>query len=325
MWRSSVTNKIAHVSLFKRDGAHFQGVEKFAAFLKMAIPELEVFAWTDCPVPTLKKQDWELAEVLNNWLLGIGYLDENSTVIGDGFWVNGLQGKVARLISVVHGSYIGTCIEHEKNPWDGEPQLGDWALKQEEIWKDDRVEVVAVSTRSAFELETVCGIESTVIEHGIPLDIYKPLDQKNRNPDLVLHVASPGRKAKDIVDDVISYGKFRIEKLGYQEHGTFEEEAALWNRGAVLFAPTRYEGNSYGLLEAIACGLIPVAYATGYACDLPCDVGEVSDDNHAANWVMLLERVLQYPRAYYPREYAEDRFGFDRFANDWRRYLQLES
>ena len=122
-----MTIKYAHVSLYKRhhddvlhgqhsDVFHAGGVEKFAFLLKEAIPKLEILSVQDMQtgVPD-GVPPWESAECMNAELVSRKLIDENTVVIGDGFWVNGLQGKVARLISVCHGSYIGTAAEHEKH------------------------------------------------------------------------------------------------------------------------------------------------------------------------------------------------------------------
>lgn len=317
--------RIAHVSLYKRnsgDVVHFGGVEKFAHFLKMVIPGLEILSTQDMEsevVPGISP--WEWAGQMNAEFLVRGLIDEETIVVGDGFWVNGLQGRVKRLISVCHGSYLGTALEYEKNPGD-EPHVGEWGLIQENIWKQPEVEVVSVSPRSTSELLWICGIKpNATIGHGIPLDVYKP-DGKQKNR-LILHVATSMRKGSDIVKAISNRDRFEIEKLGFPKTGTLEEEAELWNRGGVFFMPTRYEGNAYALLEAVACGLVPVAYFTGLACDIPCDVGEITDDHHEVKFIMLLERVIEYYSQYYPREWALENLDFGVWKRRWKAYLEI--
>jgi len=254
---------------------------------------------------------------MNAELVSRKLIDENTVVIGDGFWVNGLQGKVARLISVCHGSYIGTAAEHEKHPF-GEPHVAEWGLIQEEIWKDERVEVVSVSKRAAQELETMCDITvDAIIQHGLPLDIYLPNNHANRR--LILHVATSSRKGNDMLP--LLSDRFKMEQLGFAQTGIIKEEAELWQRGGIFFMPTHYEGASYALLEAMACGLVPVTYATGQACDLPCGAGEVTDDYHEHNFIMMLERVQEYYSQYFPREWAWENADFGTFRRGWRKYL----
>lgn len=317
--------KYCHVSLYSRfhqDEFRGGGVEKFAHLLQLAIPELEIFSWLDCPVQTKQKEHWEMAEILNDWLLQTGRIDDNSIVIGDGFWVAGLPGKVARVISVCHGSYWGTAIEHEKFPW-GDGWIGDWAFVQEELWNDERVEVVTVSKQSARELESICGITSDItIHHGIPLNIYKPMGN-NRNENLILHVASRGRKNLELVGDIMQRKVYQIDRLGYPSDGTLESESALWNRGRFFLSPTRYEGNSYALLEAMACDLIPITYATGYACELSCEAAWVTDDNDEVSFLIGIEEVMENRDQYFPRVWAEENLSFDSFSEKWRKYLAI--
>ncbi|OGC94072.1 MAG: hypothetical protein A2W25_11865 [candidate division Zixibacteria bacterium RBG_16_53_22] len=316
--------KLAHVSLFKRHHGneyHAGGVEKFAFFLNMAFPEMKCYSIQDLPIPIQPgTPDYKIAEILNNWLLGEGLVDENTTVIGDGFWTLGLEGKVGRLISVIHGAYFGTALEYEKYPNPEETHVGEWALIQEEVWKDPRVEVVSVSNRSALELMTVCGIPSHVISHGLPLDIYKP-DGKPKSR-LVLHTSVSFRKGRDMIEKIKAFGKFDIQQLGFARSGDMAEEVRLWNRGGIFLNPTRFEGNHYSILEALACGLVPVAYLTGVTYDFPCHVAETTDDFHEHRFVMMLENAMEYYSNYFPREWACENLDFDIWAAKWRAYLK---
>ncbi len=300
------------------------GVERFAHYLSMALPDLKIYSLQDLPDGTvLPSNEWDQPQVLNQWLLKEKLIDRDTVVIGDGFWVDGLQGKVARLISVVHGAYFGSLLSHECYPW-GEPQLGDLALAQERIWRDSDCELVSVSARSADELKQTCGIAcDAIIHHGIPLDIYKPLPGYERNK--ILHVAVSSRKGKEMVDRVTAtYHRLPIEQLGYSKTGDMEEECRLWNRGSVLFMPSLFEGSAYGLLEALACGLVPVVFASGYACGLPCEAALVTDDHHENVYIHMLDDVLDHLSSFFPREYAEEYLRFDTFANNWRGYLDIK-
>jgi len=323
-----VVNKYASISLYKRYDSngkfiHPGGVEKWAFLLQMAIPELQIFSTDDAPPLGPKSNaDWDVAEAMNAWLLASGAIGKDTTVIADGWWYAGLVGKVKRIITVVHGSYMGTLLEHEKHLWNAEPNLGEMALKQEEFYKMPGVEVVSVSQRAADEVKLLCGVDSVVIPNCIPLDIYKP-DPGRREDDLILHVSSAGRKNLEMIDQLLGLNKFRIQKLGYATSGLLEEEARLWQRGSIAYFPSFYEGGQYCVVEALACGLVPVMYATGYGFDLSCNEAFVTDDNHVANWAHLLEQALAFKNTLYPREYAEEHFRFEIFADGWKKLLGI--
>lgn len=314
--------KLAHVSITQRFGAGGAyrgngGVELFAHLLQLVFPEMAIYSWAESGLQ-LNAPDDEKALRLNEYLLAEKLIDENTVVVGDGFWVNGLAGKVARCISVCHGPYAGASVEHEKYPWGDGGWLGDYTLRQEKVWRQPGVEIVAVSKRSLFELESICGLSGVVIEHGLPLDIFKPRDGGNGNK--ILHVAVSARKGNEMVEQVRKTG-FEIEQLGYASSGRLEDEAALWQRGDILFMPSLFEGNSFALIEAIACGLVPVVYATGFAYDIPCWVGELTDDHHATNYAYLLEMVRENRAQYFSRAWAEERLDFDAWGKVWRKYL----
>lgn len=316
--------KYVHISYLKRwHQGHFDGggVGKFAWFLQQVVPEFEIFSLQDYPnankLAGLK--EWVLAEKLNEWLLETGQLDRDSTVVVDGWWGNGLYGKVKRLIITCHGSYIATCLAAEQYPWD-DTSLGEYAMEQIKHYQQS--EVVAVSAQAARELKLLCSLDAMVIPNCVPHDKYRP-DPSRCEPDVILHVASRGRKNLEMVDQLIATSKYRIQKLGFPKSGTIEEEALLWQRGGILLMPSLYEGSSYALLEALACGLVPVVYPTGDAVDLPCDAAIVNDDNHLNAWCHALDLALTTRESLFPRQWSEQNRDFSVFAEGWKNYLNL--
>jgi glycosyltransferase involved in cell wall biosynthesis len=318
--------KYAHISLFKtRDaaGRHLGGVEQFGMYLKRAIPEMSLFSWPDYPEfgENGHLQDYEKAEMLNTWLLKSGLVDENTIVITDGYWANGLQGKVARLISVVHGSYWGRYMIHQVFKWGDEVIGMNHVNAQFDIWEDDRVEVVCVSQASADELGEFgagCECEVTVIEHGIDLERFRPLPDASHG--LWMHGATSGRKGYDVIVRLAAMGKHYIEPMN-ERSGVPENKVARLNEAKCLLAPTRHEGNSYLLLEALACGVPLITYYTGLAESMDERVGIVTDNLDPYNFARLMDSFD--PSLYDPRGWAEEFASFDRFAIPWRVYLDI--
>lgn len=321
---------IAHISRCKRNdksGIHLGGVEKFAMYLRMAIPELQLFSWEDFPgwIRLPDEKDYDKASMLNQHLLEKGIVDKDSTVIVDGYWGLGLEGKVKRLISVVHGSYFGRFIQSQLYPW-GETVFMDQSEAQIELWDHEQTEVVAVSNESAKEIRN-CTNKSVfpMIPHGIDLDIFKPLQEKDRF--LFLHAATSARKGIDIIGVLGQQGYFPVPMA--EGSGRLDREAKKISQFRWLVSPTRHEGNSYLLIEALACGTVPITYATGIAPELPGALSEfVTDDLTWTSFLRLLKRAdaisedewdTKYSQA--ARAWAVEHCSFGRFAKEWREFI----
>ena len=316
--------KIVHISKHIRHGAlgiHLGGVSKFAMYLQLAMPEIEVAGWEDFPgwQEHDLAQEWEQAPLLNEWLLEQGLVDRETIAIVDGFWGLGLEGKVAKLISVCHGSFAGAMAEHMRNPWDNGFLLGQSVRHQEEFWRESGCEIVAVSPNAARELSLLANLDSTVICNGIDLETYGPRvpNLTGAKKGLILEVTG-GHPAKGahIVEALKKRG-YNIEAHGVTD-GNLEHEAERWAEAEIALFPSFYEGNSYALLEAMACNCKIVGYWTGFVPDLlwPHKVGEFIDDHH----VVAFAHAIDMARicAYETRRFVPD---FNAFAKEWRDYL----
>jgi len=304
-----------HISRFKRNdknGIHLGGVEKFAHYLQMVFPDLQLVSWEDCPdrIENEDKPDYDKASILNGWLLEEGLVGSRDTVIVDGYWGLGLQGKVGRLISVCHGSYFGRYVQSLIYPW-GETVDPYEIDAQEEAWSE--CEIVAVSESSWYELECL-GLESTVIRHGVPLDIFRPLGKERH---CYMHAAGSLRKGVDLIS--LLYDEVPDIRPMNERSGRLEKEAARLNEAMVILAPTRHEGNSYFLIEALACGTPALSYATGLATELDERCGIVTGDLSGDNWQNLIENTDW--ESFSPREWAEENGSLERFKKEWKSFL----
>lgn len=317
--------KIVHISKYKRHGAHgvhLGGVAKFAMYLQWAVSELEIYAWEDFPdwqKHELGTQDWEKAPLLNEWLLGQGIVDENTIVVSDGWWGLGLEGRVARLISVCHGSYAGAMVEHLKNPWDDGFLLGQSVRHQEKFWRESGCEIVAVSRNAARELRLLSGLHPTItIQNGIDLEIFTAKSGPPRHDDLILEVTNghPAKGAK-IIEELKGRG-YNIEPFGVRD-GNLEHEAARWSEAWIAIFPSYYEGFNYALAEAMACRCKIVGYWTGFVPDIlhPHKAGEFTDDHHVTVFAHAIDmaRICAYETGRFTPNY-------DTFAEKWRAYLE---
>ena len=315
--------KHIHVSLFRTQdaaGKHIGGVEVFGAYLKRAVPELLLVSWPDYPQwrECGDLQDYEKAEVLSGWMLSLGIADKNTTVIVDGYWGRGLEGKVGRLISVCHGSYWGRFLRAQVHGW-GEVVGIDHLEAQFEMFDDPHVEVVCVAEESRRELHSA-GIAlgtTTVIYHGVDLEVYKPL----RPGKVWMHAATSTRKGLDICQMVHDMDNdIEIEFMN-EPTGDPSRKANRLNDAIALIAPSRHEGNSYLLIEALACGVPIIGYKTGLAIEMDERCGVFTDDMAPHAFVRMIKRFSKEDHS--PREWAEENCSLVKFISDWKEYLHV--
>lgn len=314
-------SKIVHISWLKRDDGSLGGVEKFAWLLREHVaPDMRIIAQRDFPGASVGLTHvLEQVGVVTYHALEQGMVDEDTTVICDGFWGMGLEGKVKRLISVAHGTWLGNFIENERNPWDDPDALLYLADLQGTFWKDERVEIIAVSKQAAREVGLATGREVPVILNGVDTTIFHGVE--SIDDKLVLHTADRPSKGSDIVGALEQTTDWRLGHLGVIS-GKLENEAARWREGAIALFPSRYEGCPYAWLEAIACDLPIVAYKVGLGVDLPAQCGEMVDDYHPRAFEEALRRVGENMAYYEPRQWVLDRADIERWAGQWERVLQ---
>jgi len=312
-----------HISLYKRNdknGLNLGGVEKFAYYLNRATGATLVSFYD---FPEHKKYanapDYEKASALVSWFSDIVTRDD--IVVVDGYWGAGLESKVRRLVSVCHGSYYGRFIQHQLYPW-GEDISRTLIEKQMEFWEEPRVEIVAVSGGAAQELYSY-GIrkEIRVINNGVDLEAYRIMDDVEQK--YLIHAATSALKGLDIINYLNNKRFYDIVFMN-EFSGIFANEARRLNEAYLVFAPTRYEGCSYFLLESLACGIPVVTYAVGIALDFDSRCGVVTDDLYG------IDRQLGYAIDRYAfsktarnnaREWAVEHCSYEVFCRSWLEYL----
>lgn len=319
--------KLAHISWLKRDDGDLGGVAKFAWLLREYVaPELNIIATSDFPdIADVIVPASHLMDEVTTRALEQGLVNEDTTVICDGFWGWGLPGKVKRVISVAHGTWLGNAIENERIPWDDPEALFYLADLQAQFWQDERVEIVAVSKQAAREVKMAMGREVAVILNGVDTSIFCDSGPVSNPPpwkyNLVLHTSDRPSKGSDIVEALQERMDLTFEYLGI-DTGLLENEAARWREGKIALFPSCYEGCPYAWLEAMASSQPIVAYKVGLALDLPPECGEFVDDYHARAFEEALKRVLENRDNYRPRQWVEEHASIERWAEQWKGVLE---
>jgi len=307
--------RLAHISKLKRSGGHLGGVEKFAAHLSSALPSIQLFASDDAP--DAGGSDFRIARQLNLALLADGRVGDDTVVISDGFWQAGLEGKVKAIISVSHGTWLGIALANEFSRFGDTSEFLKLARWQEAAYRAADV-VVAVSPLAAWELRTFYGLDSVTIVNGVDLDVFHPAEVPGTR---ILHCSSPGRKQLSMIEDTAGVLARPIEYLNVKT-GREEDEAERWRQGRVAFFPSLYEGAAFSTIEAMAVGLVPVAFKTGIFWDMPEWAAITTADHYRETYSRLIERAFRNYKDYRPRKWVEENASMKKFSRAWRKLVK---
>lgn len=288
-------------------------------------------------VPDQPMMEWDKARVLNQWLLQTRRVSQDDLIIADSFWAQGLE-------------HLPMCISHQHGNWshttkaDVEagvpPEFPMHAAVQLEFRKrylNAGRKLTSVSMFISDQMYIQWGFPSDVINNGIDLETYKPVVPMSNWTDsrLIIHGVTTANKGFDHIQAVKeAFPKDQV--LSLDEAAKFlelEKPAALANADVVLH-PSAHEGNSYFVLESLACGRPIVSYDVGLMYQAKQMgqqevVGEVlprmyrNPQATVEGVRRLLQRVQDKDKTLRPREFAQ-RFSVEAFRDNWKVYIQRQ-
>jgi len=285
--------------------------------------------------------EWDRASCLGAWLHGRRLVNKEDIIITDGFWGEWLSSAGYNVISVAHG--IWSHLTKEDVLAGKQPEFPAHHAVQKKHRKDHLTrggKIVAVSDFIADQMKEQWGFDSTVINNAIDLERFKPpLSRTPLERPLVIHGVTTHNKGFDhiaafqhavdgiadvmLLDDAAK--KYKMDKYDILGHAS------------LVVQPSAYEGNSYFVLETLACDVPIVAYNVGLLysiskickCDGDecCCIGSIIDrkfrspEETAKVGKFILESVLRDRTPYEPRK-AASHFSIGRFHSEWKSYLE---
>ncbi len=318
------------------------GVPRWNRDFRSAFPEAVHYSWQDV-LPHVGGQDrwdvpeWTKAEILNKWLIWSKRIDRDDIVFVDGFWGRGLE-DLPNVVSVCHGNWSHTT----KDDVDAgvEPEFPDHHRAQLTYRKNHVMNggrLVAVSEFISHQCDIQWGFKMPVINNGIDTRVFVPTDDKKpRNRPVILHGTTTANKGLDHI---------ALLKKGFDADVLLLDEAADFFRmpkyralaQADLFVhPSAHEGNSYMVLETLACGVPLVSYDVG----LMYEARQNADPDFGYPGA-IMERRIRSPQEtltavkvffsrmaqshvdYVPRKFAE-MYSLDRFRREWKSYMKSQ-
>lgn len=284
--------------------------------------------------------EWDAANALNYWLHMTKRVTMDDVIISDGFWGERLSALGYNVISVAHG--IWSHLTKDDVDAGQQPEFPAHNAIQVKHRRDHLSrggKIVAVSDFISEQMKLQWGFDSRVINNAIDL---KKFDKLPRLPSwlderLIIHGVTTANKGFDHIDAVKAALPNDDVLLLDKAAETYQlEKYTMLKNCDLVVQPSAYEGNSYFVLETLACGVPIVAYKVGLLHSISkiakqhgieaCVGGLIdrklrSPAETAKVAKFILESVMRDRTCYNPRQVAE-LFSIERFHDEWRNYLE---
>lgn len=313
------------------------GVPRWNRDFMKGFPGTVHYSWMDYqtrfPSDGQNEPEWNKARILNNWLLKTNRIAKDDLIIVDGFWGLGIPANF-NVISVAHGIWSHLTAEDVaagKKPEFPEHHAQQVAYRRQHLKNGGKI--VAVSEFIQRQMSLQWGFKSTVINNAINLIAYRPIAKRKNIRPLIIHGVTTYNKGLDHIE-------FLKNNLPNVDVLLLDEAAkkldcsnciALAHADLVV-QPSAYEGNSYFVLETLACGVPIVAYDVGLLETLKemegVDIGTIIP-RQLRSPEMTLEatktilRLIERGLDFNPREVAE-KFSISNFHEEWKRLIGVD-
>jgi len=176
-----------------------------------------------------------------------------------------------RAINVFHGNYYGYAKSLQGLVSSEEIKQKMTKAELQKISARDKY-VVSVSEASRVQLEEFGVKVDKVINNSVNTDIFFPNGKVVVDNFLSVAVGNYYRKGVDVIKrladkgfNIRMYGNIEVSSPNIQNSGFVENKVLCdeYNKARALLFPSRFEGSSLTVLEAMACGCPIVITPTG--------------------------------------------------------------
>ena len=309
------------------------GVPRWNRDLKRFFPELIHYSWDDCPFDA-NVPEWDKAKTLNAWLRHEKLITKDDIILVDGFWGMGLE-DFPNVVSVCHGIWSHrTAEEAEAGMTPDFPLHHAMQVGYRRKHLDSNGRLVAVSKFIASQMRRQWGFESIVINNGVDLERFIPGNRYDDTIECPLIIHGVNDKKNPVKGwDHIEYVKKNVNAkiLSLDEaHVTYGgDKYSVLSMADFVLIPSSFEGNSYFLLETLACGVPVVAYDIGlmYGLGIFKQIVGIALRREAYSKEETLNGVRHMlsccKEEFDPRSIAR-LYSLEKFGSEWNSYLNKE-
>lgn len=323
------------------------GVESFTQRLLAAFPGSEVVACSGAAGRRLLFNEARDAFAARSRLVRTVERLRPDAIVANGAAAWSLRDTAVPIVAVFHGTYAGFGRAIASIAARRGLLARTYGAFLERRAARGRAAVVAVSRRVAGEVRDHYGVRSPihVIENGAPPDRTTPMTKIAARRELALEtdrriVLFVGRaEGSKGFGEVVALARARSEvtvlaagvapdrslprNLLAQGIVGAEVLARLHAACDVVVLPSRYEGCSLALVDAVMSDRPIVATATGcfeVAGEQPFGVvlPLTSEGQLTRDFIAAVDHVLSGPERFRPLDACRERFAFERFAGAWR-------
>jgi glycosyltransferase involved in cell wall biosynthesis len=308
------------------------GVPRWNRDFIKGFPEARHYSWDDYqrafPGHGNDLPEWNRARVLNDWLIRTNKITKEDLIIVDGFWGLGIP-RFFNVISVAHGIWSHLTTEDVlagKKP-EFPVHHREQVLYRRDLLNSDGT-IVAVSGFIEEQMRMQWGFRSTVVNNAVNLSAYRPVPHRRRDRPLIIHGVTTANKGLDHIE-------FMKKNMPDVDILLLDEAAKMLDcstnialaHADLVVQPSAYEGNSYFVLETLACNVPIVAYNVGllHSVNDPIIGTVLSRRNRSPEETygaarVTLNRVLRNPAQFNPRKIAEH-YSLTKFHEEWRKVI----
>ncbi len=298
----------------KKDYAHKRGgVPIHSEYLKRVFPAMMHITADRMLVKEAPLE--KMAQLMGKMAVSSGLIKPEDTVITDGFWAIGVPDK-SRIISVCHGTLAG--VVGRKHP-----------LAELQAQAMEGTHVVAVSENAARECQNYYGIvPENVIINGVDLNVFCPGPKVHEQVIGIIDPRGKRYKYQVVVDDLRSKSGYAFKFIS----GNWPDDIRQgFQECSAYLHLSDYEGCSYAVCEAMACGLPVIGSRVGLFAEYEKDflprfqmsVGEmVGARPNVSEVLRAINTVFAKYSTYKPREFCKQYSNFDVFSSEWKSYVE---
>lgn len=308
-------------------------------------PQAVHFSWVDFLESQMVPDrhdipEWEKAKILNRWLIASKQVSPDDIILCDGFWTLGLE-SLSNVVSVCHGNWSHTTADDVAAGIPPEfPLHHAVQVRQRADHLAKGKKLVAVSDFIADQMMLQWQYPSHVINNGIDTKKFRPYEEGETyfNDPTIVHMTTTANKGFDHIAAVkerfsrSGIGVYSLDELWERNGGRHTDKYRALAACDLLVHPSAHEGNSYGILEALASDVPIVSYDVGlmyFLAKTKVRVGKIlsrqirsPEATADAAWKYICAPSLR-STARHCRAVAEI-FSIEYFHTQWREFLEME-